>query len=141
VSGLDRGWPRRALVSPPYFGRTLPPLWLDTPVAFYRKVMVDDGHGGFSATGAPDGPYLAVMAACDYVSHSAWNAPEGLVGGLKRSLRFYITIPEDPDLIPRRGDEVDWTSDIGVRHRIRIDSVESAAQRHDHLTILTEALE
>lgn len=140
---LDRAWPRRPLVSPPPFGRSVPDIWADTEVVFLRRISSDNGIGGTS--GADQAELLTVMANVSLSPEPGIQVEVGAGGAVRR--RFYLTIFEvDPatfdwDLLPRKGDYETFVDPGGRAVTVPIDSVLIPEGIVDHIEIESTELD
>lgn len=135
---LDRAWTRRPLVSPPWFGRSVPPTWTESEVAFTGADLVPDGDGGFEKPG--ESAHLTLKAHVEEVNVTD-ASPSDTIGTInRRMLRVFVPLPLPAGArLPRRGEHMLWTSDLGREYRVLVKSVTSPENLGDHLEIESEA--
>jgi hypothetical protein len=138
---IDRAWSRRGFASPPWFGRTLPPTWLETSVTFRRTTGgADDGAGGWTAGGPVD--YLTVMAHAEQRDYTMDGAR--VLDANTAKLRFwtlYFPLPSNVSLVPVKGDEVRFQDALGTVTTTFVRSVHLPEQLRDHVEVETEDVE
>lgn len=137
--GGSRGWPTRGLYDPPYWGRALPDSWLTHEVTFYRTQQVPDGHGGWKSGGAPTA-YLTTPARVWWAREGEPMGPYdlGLAVVTRRLLRMVVPM-QAGDLVPRKGDFVEWTDDLSRKYRLSVRHVHSPMAAGSHLEVETDA--
>ena len=137
--GGPRGWPTRGLYDPPYWGRSLPASWLSHEVTFYRSEQVPDGHGGWK--GGAQTASLTTPARVWWAREGEPMGPYDMGIGIvtRRLLRMVLPNQTDPDLVPRKGDWVEWTDDLSRKYRLSVRLVHSPMAAGDHLEVETDA--
>src|ERR1044071_6057825 len=48
---LNRAWPRRGWAAPPFFGRSVPGMMMETTILLERNVGIPNSIGGFKGSG------------------------------------------------------------------------------------------
>lgn len=135
----SRAWPLRGLTDPPWFGRSLPDEWLESTVIFGRPALATDHHGGLTSSGPVT--YLTCAAHVDWGQSGEPSGPYDLGIGIvsRKMLRIVMSIPEDTAHIPRKGDTIEWTDDLGQTFRSHVRNVHSPQGLADHLEVESEA--
>lgn len=136
---INRAWVRRPLLSPPHYGRSAPPVWLESVVTFARIATAPDEVGGFSSSTAPVA-FLTTAAHCEFQQgHTRLTRSESVEDViLQRILRIIMPFPEFQADMPRRDDQITWTQDTGETLVTHVRSVESPLNMGDHLEIESE---
>lgn len=136
---LNRSWLRRGWASPtPTWGLSVPELWAETLVEFYRRDPALNEYGTFS--GAPEVVFWSVRAHCELVEaraqEIAYDFPFGTM--LKKNWSIYAKYPLEPDSqMPKEGDHVRFTSVDGLSVDIQIKHVYVKDSLADHVQVET----
>lgn len=140
---LDRAWVRRALVSPPPFGESLPDVWSETEFNFYRRTDTTQNRiGGFAGAGVENN-YLICNGHAEVVERTADIITDVQRGGnmVRRHYNLFIPVPDDTGLLPRKGDRVWFYDGIGRRIDLALDYVDLPEGTADHVEITTVEFE
>jgi hypothetical protein len=140
---LNRAWARRGWASAPFFGRSVPPVMMETTITVTRRgPRTLNAIGGF---GAPVPVVLYTGPA--HVEHFEEQKP--VLGGstvettgvtIYHHYEIYMPIPDDPDTVPDSGDRVAF-SDGYAEYDLPIMHVELNSGLTDHLEIWVDNVE
>lgn len=138
---MQRAWATRGLTHPPHFGRSAPAQWLPSTVRFYRPRLVDD-HGQMTADPdlAPPALVLETAAHVEWGGSGEPSGPYNLGTGtvFRKTLRAVMLIPVEAAEVPRVGDRMEWTDDLGQTFRAAVRNVHSPQNLADHLEVEAE---
>ena len=135
---LDRSWVRRALVSPPVWGSSIPDVWKDAEAIFSRPTPSPDGYGGFTHTTAT---FLTVPAVIYQTHEDPFSLATGVVKRVVVKALIDLDDIPNPDslpltgLVPRKGDTMTYTDPLGETFKVLVDRVENPGELNDHLEI------
>lgn len=113
---LDRAWSRRALASPPPWGRAMTYIWAETQVTFARATPADQAvandFGVFTRpdAGPPAGQPTTYLTAMCHVELEQKNRPTSISDdegpSQVRYWTIYMDVPRDVSRWPHKGDVV-----------------------------------
>lgn len=139
---LDRSWVRRALVSPPPFGRSLPAVWKETEVTFSRRATSEDEHGGFKGETVVD--FLTIYCHVEEQEGAQLVSDEGMLALgpiVRRRYDIICPIPDDVSTVPKRGQIARFLDPIGRAISVPIERVGVPEGLADHLELVSEELD
>lgn len=141
---LNRAWARRGWAAPPFFGRSVPGIMMESTVTIERRAIADNGIGGFRGSGG----WVVVYAGPAHVEHFeeqkvalADTETVPILGVTTyHHYEVYMPIPEDPAQVPRKGDRVRFNDGYDV-HEHPVMHVEMNSGLTDHLELWTDEFE
>ena len=141
---LNRAWPRRGWASPPFFGRSVPPLMAETEITFKRQTIAPDAIGGWGPSGTP----VVIWTVNAHVEHFEEQRPrltgdntEEIAGvTVYHHYEVYTPLPPSPAQMPQKGDWLYFNDGTGEFH-IPVMHVELNSGLLDHLEIWTDQFE
>lgn len=140
MTELMRSWTRRGWGNPtPRWGESIPRLWADTELHFYRREVAGNGIGGFNA-GVP-GDLLVIWAHVE-IEEVLYGrdliASEGLTTLERRRYALYFAVPAVAEATPRKGDRVWFIDALGTRVDLAVRGVDTPENVGDHIEVTTE---
>lgn len=141
---IDRAWVRRPLVSPAPWGESLPDVWLETELNFYRRTDTTQNRiGGFAGSGVPNN-YLIINGHAEVAERTGLSIGGEQPGGgtiVRRHYNIFIPVPGDTGLLPRAGDRVWFYDGLGRRIDVALEYVTPPEGIRDHIEISTAEFE
>ena len=139
---LSRSWIKRGWANPTStWGKSVPPVWAETPVVFSRRTKVVNPFGAL--VGGPETTVLAQNCHCELVevrvSYTSKDEQTGTL--LQHSWQVYGDMPKDVSTLPREGDFVSFTKVEGIPVDLQIKHVYVNDQLADHFQVETVEFE
>lgn len=134
---MDRSWLRRGIVSPAPWARSVPDVWADTLVTFARYLAAENDFGGFGR-----GASLSWDLYCVVGLQTETGITTGdTVARVRRYYEVICDMPDDVDLLPRKGDRMIFTDPAGRVRDMPIKSADLPENLADHVEIQSEEFE